>query len=415
MHDGLALWVVGVVEVLLLASLSAVVLRRLRFPYTIGLVLVGLLLTAAPEHLRLVGPIRGVWLTPDVVLYLFLPTLLFPAAVHLDARLLRRNLLPVLLLAGPGLLVSTLVVGGVVAALTPLSWGTALLFGALISATDPVAVVALFKDLNVPGRLAVLVDGESLLNDAVAIVLFTTVLTGMQSGAVGPTAVARGAVDFVVVSVGGVLVGAVLAVVYARVAGLAEDDALVEIALSMVLAFTAFVVAHHYLHVSGIMAVVAAGLVGGALRRNRIGPETRASLRHFWSYAEFVANSFVFLVLGIGGGAFVHRLLGGDLRALRDIACAVGAALLGRLIAVYGLITVSNRLARAEPIDWRHQAIIFWGGGLRGALPLVMALSLPPAFEARPLILDLTAGVVLFTLLVQGTTVGRLIRACAPK
>jgi CPA1 family monovalent cation:H+ antiporter len=173
------------------------------------------------------------------------------------------------------------------------------------------------------------------------------------------------------------------------------------------------VVADHYLHVSGIMAVVAAGLVAGALRRERLATEARASLRHFWSYAEFLANSFVFLILGIGGGAFIHRLLAERAGAVRDIGSAIVAVLLGRLIAVYGLIGLANRVGRIEPIGWRYQAIIFWGGGLRGALPLVMALSLPSEFAHRQQILDLTAGVVLFTLVVQGTTVGRLIHADA--
>jgi len=415
MHDGVLLVVIGVVEVLLLAALSAVVLRRLRFPYTIGLFLVGMLLAAAPAHLRLVEPIRHVWLTPELVLFVLLPALVFPAAVHLDAGLLRRNLLPVLLLAGPGLLVSAAIVGGFVGALTSLPWGAAVLFGTLISATDPVAVVALFKEFKVPARLSLLVDGESLLNDALAVVLFTIVLSTVQSGVWGSTSVADGVVRFAVVAVGGLGVGALLAFGYAGVVRLAEGDPFVEIALSMVLAYAAFVGADHYLHVSGIMAVVAAGLVARALRRDRVAPEARTQLRHFWSYAEFVANSFVFLVLGIGGGGFLHRLLGGGPRALRDVGYAVLAVLLGRVIAVSGLIGLANRVGRIQPIDWRQQAVIFWGGGLRGALPLVMALSLPPEIEHRQSILDLTAGVVLFTLVVQGTTVGRLIRACAPK
>jgi CPA1 family monovalent cation:H+ antiporter len=209
------------------------------------------------------------------------------------------------------------------------------------------------------------------------------------------------------------VVGALLAVVYAGVVRLADGDPFVEIALSTVLAYAAFIVADHYLHVSGIMAVVAAGLMAGALRRSRLRAETRVSLRHFWSYAEFVANSFVFLILGLGGGAFLHRLLTRSPGAIRDIGCAIVAVLLGRLIAVYGLIGLANRVGRAEPIDRRYQAIIFWGGGLRGALPLVMALSLPSEFAHRQQILDLTAGVVLFTLVVQGTTVGRLIHADA--
>jgi CPA1 family monovalent cation:H+ antiporter len=414
MPDGTVLVMVGVIEVLMLAVMSAIVFRRLGFPYTIGLVLVGMLLAGAPARLRLVDPIRHIWLAPDAVLYLIVPLLVFPAAVHLDTRLLRRNLAPVLLLAGPGLLLSAAIVGGVMGALTPLSWGAAWVFGALISATDPVAVVALFKDLKVPGRLALLVDGESLLNDAVAIVVFALLRAAVEAGALGAPALAHGAASFIVVSLGGLGAGAALALAYARVVRLAEGDPVVEIALSLALAFTAFLVAEHLLHVSGIMAVVAAGLVAAARRRDRLDPESRAAVRHFWGYAEFAANSFVFLVLGVGGGAFVHRLLDGTAGVVVAIGYAVVAVLLGRLVAVYGLLGLSNRLGASEPIDRCHRAIIFWGGGLRGALPLVMALSLPPAFEHRQLILDLTAGIVLFTLLIQGTTVGRLLRVCPP-
>ena len=181
------------------------------------------------------------------------------------------------------------------------------------------------------------------------------------------------------------------------------------------LAYAAFAVADHYLHVSGIIAVLVAGSVGGALRRKRLGTDARAYLRHYWSYAEFLANSFVFLFLGIGGNMLLKRLVDGSAIDFRYIGYAIVAVTVARLIVVHGLIGLSNRYARIEPIDWRFQAIMFWGGGLRGALPLVMALSLPLDFEHRQLILDLTAGVVLFTLLVQGTTVGRLIRAWAPK
>jgi CPA1 family monovalent cation:H+ antiporter len=413
MHDGgVAIVVVGATELLLLASLSAVVLRRLRFPYTIGLVLVGILLALAPEGVGALEPMRHIRLTPDLVLYLFVPTLVFPAAVHLDMRLLRRNLVPVLLLAGPGVILSAAIIGGGLSAVTPLSAGAALLFGVLIAATDPIAVVALFKEMKVPGRLSVMVDGESLLNDAVAVVVFTIVLGATASGLMGPGTLAGGVLAFAVVSVGGLAVGATLAVAYARIARLAEGDPLVEIALSMVLAYLAFMVADHYLHVSGIMAVVAAGLVAGGLRRRDLAPDARAYLEYYWGYAEFVANSFVFLGLGMGGTAFLGRLADSDVGRRADITYAVLAVVIARLIVVPALVGVSNRLARVEPIGWGDQAVMVWGGGLRGALPLVMALSIPPDFEHRQLILDMTAAVVLFTLLVQGTTVGPLIRAC---
>jgi monovalent cation:H+ antiporter, CPA1 family len=414
MHESsLVPLVIGVLELLLIASVSAVVFRRIRFPYTIGLVIVGVLLALSPHPLGLLEPIRLIRLTPDVVLYLFLPTLIFPAAVQLNLPLLGRNLSPILLLALPGLILSTVIIGGLVGALTPLSWGAAMLFGALISATDPVAVIALFKHLRVPDRLSLLVEGESLFNDATAIVLFGLVLSTIGSDASGPTIAVKGTVTFVVVSLGGLGVGAVLAALYAALVRFAEDDPLVEIALSMVLAYTAFVVAHHYLQVSGIMALVGAGLVGRRLRRKHFekATEARAYLQHYWGYAEFVANSFVFLFLGIGGNTFLHRLRGASVSDVSYIAYAVLAVIVARLVVVYGLIALFNRCSTVEPIDWRYQTIMFWGGGLRGALPLVLALSISVTLPQRQLILDLTAGVVLFSLLVQGTSVGRVIRS----
>jgi len=393
------------------------VFRRLRFPYTIGLVIVGMLLAIAQDHLGVMEPIRLIRLTPEVVLYLFLPTLIFPAAVQMDLRLLRQNAGPILLLALPGLIVSTVIVGSIVAALTPLSWSRALLFGALISATDPVAVVALFNELKVPHRLAILVEGESLFNDATSLVLFTVILATIGSDAVGTTVVAQGAARFIWVSLGGLGVGASIAVLYAVLVRLVADDPLVEIALSTVLAYMAFIVADHYMHVSGIVAVVAAGLVARRLRLRHFdsAQETRLYLRHYWRYAEFVANSFVFFFLGIGGNTFLNRLHAASLAELGYIGAAILATVVARLVVVVGFITLWNRCTRAEPIAWGYQAVMFWPGGIRGALPLVLVLSLPLAFEQRQLLLGLTAGVVFFTLLVAGTTAGRLIRAVAPQ
>ena len=411
--DAFVLPVIGVLELLLLASLSAVLFRRLQFPYTIGLVIVGVVLAVAENQLDVLEPMRLVRLTPDVVLYLFIPTLIFPTAVRLDLQLLKRNAYPILLLAVPGLIVSTLVVGGVAGMVTPLAWSTAILFGALISATDPVAVVALFEELKVPRRLSILVEGESLFNDAVAVVLFGGVLSAIGSDARGPVLFAHGAVRFVWVSLGGLGVGAVAAALYAALVRFAEDDPLIEISLSMVLAYTTFAVAHHYLDVSGILAVAAAGLLGRRLRQRHFESTTRAQpyLQHYWSYAEFVANSLIFLFLGIGGHTFLSRLRDASPADTSYIAYAIVAVIVARALVVYGLIGIVNRFTNGERIDWRYQAIIFWSGGMRGALPLVLVLSLPTGFPQRQLLLDLTAGVVLFTLLVAGTTSSRLVRS----
>jgi CPA1 family monovalent cation:H+ antiporter len=414
-EHGVVVPLVGVLELLLLASLSAVAFRRIRFPYTIGLVIVGAVLAVAENHLDLhfLEPMRHIRLTPEVVLYLFIPTLVFPAAVRLDLPLLKQNVYLILLLALPGLVVSTLIVGGIVGAMTPLAWSTAMLFGALISATDPVAVVALFEELKVSGRLSVVVEGESLFNDAAAMVLFASILSAISSDTHGPVLLAQGVVSFVWVSLGGLGVGAVAAALYAALVRFAEDDPLIEIALSMVLAYTAFAVADHYLGVSGILAVVAAGLMVRRLRSGHFENATKARpyLRHYWSYAEFVANSFVFVFLGIGADTFLNRLRDASLMDMKYIVYAVVAVIVARLVVVYGFAGVFNRCTSAERIDWRNQTIIFWGGGMRGALPLVMVLSLPASFAQRQLVLDMTASVVLFTLLVAGTTVGRLLRA----
>ena len=196
MHEGgIVPLVIGALELLLLASLSAVVFRRIRIPYTIGLVVVGIVLAIAHNKLDVLEPMRLVRLTPDVVLYLFIPTLIFPAAVRLDLQLLKQNAYLIFLLTLPGLIVSTLIVGGVVGAVTPLTWGTAMLFGALISATDMVAVVALFEELKVPRRLSILVEGESLFNDAVAVVLFGGILSAISSDAGGPVLFTRPRAD----------------------------------------------------------------------------------------------------------------------------------------------------------------------------------------------------------------------------
>ena len=244
-----------VIELLLIVSLVAIAVRRLRIPYTVALVVVGLLLTTQqPLELNL---------TSELILALLVPPLVFEAAFHINLRDLRRDLPGVLLLAIPGVLLTTLIVGGLVAWLTPLALPLAMVFGALISATDPVAVVALFRTLGAPKRLALLMESESLFNDGTAIVVFNLVLVGALTGAFHPF---QGAVDFLRVAVGGLAVGFVsgwlIAQLIARI-----DDYLIETTLTTVLAFGAYLIAER-LHFSGVLAVVAAGLING-----NIGPQ----------------------------------------------------------------------------------------------------------------------------------------------
>lgn len=402
-HSHVITAVIAIVGLLLVAAAAAIGLKRTSLPYTVGLVIVGLLLGALSQRVEFLEPLRELTLSPEIILFVFLPTLIFESAFNLDSRLLSQNLAPVLALAAPGLLLSTAIVGSLLALLTPLDLGPALLFGALISATDPVAVIALFKEVGAPKRLTILVEGESLFNDATAIVLFRIILTVLAGGALGAATVGRGFVEFFVVFVGGLVVGAVIGYAMIRTIAFADDDPLVEVSLSTVVAYAAFIAADHYLHVSGVMATVGAGLVIGTLGSTRFTPGVRAYLHQFWEYAAFVANGLIFLMVGIS------VRLGGLVEFLLPIALAIFAVLVARAVTVFGLVPLIGRLPGSDPINVRVQTVMFWGG-LRGAVALALVLSLPADFPQRELLVALAVGVVLFTLLSGGATMAPLIR-----
>ncbi len=404
MDEEVVTTVVGIIGLLLVAAAAAIGLKRARLPYTVGLVLVGLVLGALAPRFAFLEPFEHLQLSPELILFVFLPTLIFESAFNLDSRLLSRNLAPVLALAAPGLLVSTAIVGGMVTWLTPLDMGPALLFGALISATDPVAVIALFKEVGAPKRLAILVEGESLFNDATAIVLFGIIFGVLQGGAFEAATVGEGIVEFLFVFTGGLAVGGAIGWIMIRSIALAKDEPLVEVALSTVVAYAAFIAADHYLHVSGVMATVGAGLVVGTWGSTRFAPEVRSYLRQFWEYAAFMANSLIFLLVGITVSLTVV------LNNIGIIGWAILAVVVARAISVFGLIPAVSRLPNAEPIDWRMRSVMFWGG-LRGAVALALVLSLPESFAARELLIPLSVGIVLFTLLSGGLTMAPLIRA----
>ena len=376
------------IELLLIVSLVAIAVRRLRIPYTVALVMVGLLLTV-----QSVPPIK---LSSQVILSLFVPPLVFEAAFHLDFSQLRRSLSRILVLTVPGVILTMLVVGGLVALFTPLPLAVALVFGALIAATDPVAVVALFRSLGAPRRLAVLVEGESLLNDGTAIVLFNLVLLIALTGEFD---LAGGLLGFFKVSLGGTLLGFGLGWLISQ--GISRvDDYLIETTLTTILAFGSYLLAER-LQVSGVLAVVAAGLVNGNLGPRGMSPSTRIVLFNFWEYVAFLANSLVFLLIGLQV----------DLPALgaawEPILGAIMAVLAARVIVVYGLGWLTDRVTERLPHAWKH--VLAWGG-LRGAISLALALSLPASLGTDADLMRVMAfGVVLFTLLVQGTTMSPLL------
>ena len=376
-----------IVQVLAVVLLVALAVRRIRLPYTVALVVAGLVLAVrGGMHLEL---------TPGLVLGLFVPPLIFEAAFHLQLKDLKADLTPIVAMAVPGVLLSTGIIAAVLVIAGVLPLPAALIFGALISATDPVAVVATFRSVGAPKRLMTLVEGESLFNDGTAVVIFHIMLALALEGTINPL---EGIVDFFRVSVGGLLIGGVLG--YA-VAKLIEqvDDYLIEVTLTTILAYGSFILAEHF-HFSGVLAVVVAGLVNGNIGPRGMTPSTKMVLFTVWEYIAFLANSFIFILLGISVEWEQLRTF------LVPSLIAVAAVLGGRFIVVYLLAGVVRLFRHEVPAPFL--LVMSWGG-LRGAISVALALSLPAAIDNRPQLLAMTFAVVLFTILVQAISISGLL------
>ena len=393
----------------LIASCSGIFLKKIKFPYTIGLVVIGIVFAFIVENVQALKVAEDISLSHDIILYILLPTLIFEAAVNIDSRLLVKNLLPVCALAIPGLVISTLIVGFCMSALTPLHIGVAMLFGALISATDPVAVIALFKEIGAPKRLTMLVDGESLFNDATAIVAFNIIMGILVSGVMlNLESIGTAGISFLYVFVGGLVVGLLIGFIITRLINLSRNEPLIQVALSTITAYTAFIVADHYIGVSGVMSTLGAGIVVSWYGSTRFNKEVKEYMEQFWGFAAFAANSFIFLLLGVTE----WRLLighGHSPNLIYYLIITIIIVTVARMIVVYGLIPLLKILPKYEIIDIKYQTVIFWGG-LRGAVPLALVLSLDAGFESQQMITEFTLGIVLFTLLIQGTTTKPLMK-----
>ena len=385
-----ALWL------LIIAAAVAMFTKYIRLPYTIALVVVGIAMGALDLLPKML-------LTPELVFHIFLPILLFEAAFNIDILDLQRNGRTIAILVLPGLLLATVVTAAVTytglrlwQGISDFSWGHGLLFGVIVAATDPISVLALFKELGVTRRLALIVEGESIFNDGVAVVLFGVFLAMVQGEDIDILAAIR---LFVVSVVGGAGIGVLLGLAMARVMSFV-DDHLIEITLTTVLAFSGYLLAEH-LHVSGVMAVIGAGLMtGNYSTKLAMSPTTRISVSDFWEYAAFVVNSVLFLMIGIE----VKIVDFGPLWIV--VMVAVGAMLCGRATAVFLSAPLIGRVDEPLPKSW--QGVLFWGG-IRGAICMVLALSLPKGLPLRHLLMAMIFAVVIFTLLVQGLSIRLLL------
>jgi CPA1 family monovalent cation:H+ antiporter len=377
--------------ILLVTCIVAMASRRLRLPYSVGLAAAGIALTQFGGSVQLVP-------APALIYTVLLPPLIFEAALQLDWASFRRELPLTLVLAFPGTLLSAAGVAAGMHWLLGWHWMGAAMFGALIAATDPVAVIAAFKDMRAEPRLGLLLEAESLLNDGAAAVAFAILVAAANGAGSGPGAIA-GQLGWMVA--GGAVVGAAMGGAVLLLAG-RTDDHLVEITLTTIAGYGSFLLAER-LQMSGVLASLAAGLVVGNVGwQGSISGPGRENVVLFWEYAAFLANSVVFIL--IGGHAALHARQVFTWGAL----VVVGLVLAGRILAVVPLSAVFAGRRLRVPV--RYQLVLVWGG-LRGALGLALALAVPQSVPERPAIIAAAFAVVAFSVFVQGLSMPWMVRA----
>lgn len=376
---------------LLIAAVVAMVTQRLNLPYSVGLVAAGIALALSRFSPHVV-------LTKDLLFTVLLPPLIFEAAFYLDWRQLRYDLGVILVLATLGVVLSASITTAGMHYLTHWPWQPALVFGMLIAATDPVSVIATFKESGARGRLPLLVEAESLFNDGTAAVGFAMALDLLQGRSPTPL---QAAGQLLIMTGGGLSCGIMIAGVALLLAGNTQDH-LVEMTLTTVAAYGSFLIAEHF-QMSGVLATLAAGLTLGNLGvHGRISDRGREAVQDFWEFAAFAANSLIFLLIGM-------RVAMQDFLAVWVPAViAILLVTLGRAAAVYPCCALFARSRMRLPARYQH--LLFWGG-LRGALALALALALPDNVPQRDTIETISFAVVAFSIFVQGLTMKPLLRA----
>lgn len=348
---------------------------------------------------------------PHLILYVFLPTLIFEAAFAMDFHTFKKTVTNASIMAIPGIIIAMVLTAALMIWVNKLGlglenwgWPVALMFGAVASATDPVAVVALLKELGASKKLGTLIEGESMLNDGTAIVLFMVFLTGITGQATGSSPV----IEFFRVAVGGILVGLIVGSLAISWVRKVFNDALVEISVIIAAAYLTFYLAEHFLHVSGILGLVALGLAMASVGKTRISPEVEHFLHEFWELLAFIANTIIFIIVGVVI-AEQASITGGNLIIL--LILFVGVHII-RALVILLFFPIMRKTGYGLPVK---DAIVLWYGALRGAVGLALALivagekAIPS--DIRGQFLFLTAGLVTLTLLINATTIKYLVNA----
>jgi CPA1 family monovalent cation:H+ antiporter len=412
---------------LLLISLIVFILsKKLRTPYTVLLVVCGSLLVPLSET-EFFSFITSFQLTPELLFFVFLPILVFESAYNINIRSMTENIYSIGLLAVVGLIALTLFVG--VAGYFVFKWAglevpmlALLLFGAIIASTDPVAVLALFKEYGAPRRLTLIFEGESLLNDSTGFAAFLVVLELLKHGYAGPESIFTALFSFFTMLIGGVLFGLVMGFLFSRLIEVASGHEYLEITLTLLVAHFTFVLAEvisehlaifgHAIRLSSIIATLTSSMVIGNYGRYKMSHGVEEYMEKFWGYFAFLANSLVFILMGL---LFVNLAIRIDV-AIWYILLAIAVVVVGRAVSVYPLLWLLNKTGKEEriPTSWMH--LLSWGS-LRGSLAVIMVLLIPndlaiPGwtfdFTLKQFIAALTIGSIYFTLLVKATTIGKV-------
>ena len=416
-----------IIIALIIGTLTRHFLRKSPIPFTVLLLLIGLGL-GVMDRFELFGSLsmgsmefdlsivhRSLdWaanIDPHLLLFVFLPILIFEAAFAMDVHVFKKSAANASILAIPGIIMAMFLTGIFAMGLRHFgfglgewNWEIALMFGAVISATDPVAVVALLKELGASKKLGTLIEGESLLNDGTAIVLFMVFFTGIT----GEAAASSPIVEFLRVAIGGILVGVVIGYLILNVIKKVVNDAMVEISVGIAAAYLAFFIAEHFLHVSGVLALVSLGIIMGGIGRSRISPQVEHFMHEFWELAGFIANVLIFLIVGV---VIAERVDGGV-----DDFILLGLVYVGIHVVRAVVIILLYPLMRNTGYGLSFKdSYVLWYGALRGAIGLALALIVAgvddqfiPA-EIKNQFLFLTAGIVTLTLLINATTIKFLV------
>lgn len=409
---------------LTIASYASVLAQKMRFPYSIFLFLIGILIVILGKYFPYFALVSQIELSKELVFYIFLPTLIFESAYNIPYKKLLRDIVPISGLAILSLFISTFIIGilfkfilGFLGFQIP--YLVSFLFGAIISATDPVAVMAIFKEYGVPKRITYLFEGESLFNDGTAVALFFILLGIIQSGSqITSDAVLQGVLSFFSMIIGGALFGLIMGWIFSKLIGNVRHS-WAELTLTLLLAHTTFIFADlisaqfEVLKISAIIATTLAALTIGNYGRYKISRDVRKMMDSTWGYLAFISNSLIFLLMGMLIGKIDFHLQ----TLVIPIVIALIVVVIARGISVIAVLTPLNKILN-YPIDWNWQKLIAWGS-LRGVIAITMLLFIPAdlnlenwglSISIREFLSVIVISCIIFTLVIKATTMQKIIK-----